>query len=59
MWHEWETGEVCTGLWWGDPRERDHLEDLGIDGSINIKMDLQKVGWRGMDWIVLAQDRDR
>ena len=25
----------------------------------NIKMDLQKVGWRGMDWIVVAQDRDR
>ena len=25
----------------------------------NIKMDLQKVGCRGMDWIDLAQDRDR
>jgi hypothetical protein len=25
----------------------------------NIKMDLQDVGWRGMDWIELAQDRDR
>jgi hypothetical protein len=24
----------------------------------NIKMDLQEVGW-GMDWIELAQDRDR
>ena len=23
----------------------------------NIKMDLQEVGWRGMDWIDLAQDR--
>jgi hypothetical protein len=22
-------------------------------------MDLQKVGWGGMDWIDLAQDRDR
>jgi len=22
-------------------------------------MDLQKVGWGGMDWIYLAQDRDR
>jgi hypothetical protein len=22
-------------------------------------MDLQEVGWRGMDWIKLAQDRDR
>ena len=26
----------------------------------NIKMDLRKVGWgRGIDWIDLAQDRDR
>jgi hypothetical protein len=33
----------------GRPRRR--CED-------NIKMDLQEVGW-GMDWINLAQDRDR
>ena len=25
----------------------------------NIKMDLQEVGWRGKDWIDLAQDRNR
>ena len=25
----------------------------------NIKMDLQKVGFEDMDWIELAQDRDR
>jgi hypothetical protein len=39
IWHVWKTGEVCTGLWWGDPRERDrdHLEDLGIDKSIILK----------------------
>jgi hypothetical protein len=25
----------------------------------NIKMDLREMGWVGMDWIVLAQDRDQ
>jgi hypothetical protein len=25
----------------------------------NIKMDLQEVGWVGMDWIDMAQVRDR
>jgi hypothetical protein len=25
----------------------------------NIEMDLREIGWDGMDWIDLAQDRDR
>jgi hypothetical protein len=25
----------------------------------NIKMDLRVIGWAGMDWIELAQDRDQ
>ena len=34
---------MCTGFWWGNLRERDHLEDPGGGGRINIKMDLQEV----------------
>jgi hypothetical protein len=35
---------------------RDQLEDQGIDG---IRMDLRETGWGSVDWIQLAQDRDR
>jgi len=30
----WERGEAYAGFWWGNPRERDLLEDPGIDGTI-------------------------
>ena len=49
----------CVGSWWGNRRERDHWGDLGVDGWDNIRMDLQEVGCGYMDWIGLAQDRDR
>jgi hypothetical protein len=26
--------------------------------EVNIKMGLREIGWGGMDWIDLAQDRD-
>jgi hypothetical protein len=25
----------------------------------NIRMDLREIGWEGVDWMHLAQDRDR
>jgi hypothetical protein len=35
--HVWDTGDVHTGFWWGDLRERDHLDDLDLDGRIILK----------------------
>jgi hypothetical protein len=49
---------VHTGFLWGDLREGDHLSDPGIDGRIILKW-IFKQGDGGMDWIELAQDRDR
>jgi hypothetical protein len=34
MLHVWETDEVCTEFWWGDLRERERFEDLGVGGKI-------------------------
>jgi hypothetical protein len=50
--------EVHTGFLWGGLRESDHLVDPGVDGRIILKRIFKKWGG-GMDWIELAQDRDR
>jgi hypothetical protein len=42
----------------GNARKTDHLDVLSIDGRITLKRIFKK--WDGgMDWIDLAQDRDR
>jgi len=49
---------MYTGFWWGKLRERDHVEDPGLDERIILRWSFRK--WDGaMDWIDLAQDRDR
>jgi len=47
-----------TRLWWENLTERNHLEDLGLDGMVILKW-IFKNGNGSMDWIDLAQDRDR
>jgi hypothetical protein len=43
----------------GQPHGRRPLGRPRCRWEDNIKMNLQEVGWGGMDWINLAQDRDR
>jgi len=43
----------------GKPEGKRLLARPGRRWEDNIKMDLLKVGCGGMDWIDLAQDRDR
>ena len=35
------------------------MEDPGVDGRDNIKMDLREMGDMCVNWIDLAQDRDK
>jgi hypothetical protein len=63
MWHAWERGERCTGFWWESPKEKDLLEDQGVDGRTGSKWTLGRLagggggGW--VEWIHLAEDGKR
>jgi len=46
LWHVW-VEEMCTGFWWGNLKERGHLEDLDTGNSITLKQILNT--WDGSD----------
>jgi hypothetical protein len=39
----------------GKPEGKKPLERPSVDGS---KMNLREIGWEGLEWILLAEDRD-
>jgi len=52
-------GEVYTGFWWGDLREKDHLRDPGIDGRVILKWISGKWDvrvWNGSSWLRISTD---
>jgi hypothetical protein len=50
--------QVHTGIWWGNLREGDHLEDRDIDRKIILKWILETKNGGGKKLIYLTQDRD-
>jgi hypothetical protein len=59
MWHAWERGETCTGFWWEKPEGKRPLERPRRRWQDGLKIDLGEIGWGGVEWIHLAQDRER
>jgi len=54
----WGRGVAYSGFWWGNLRERDCLGEPGVDWRTILRWIYRK--WDvGLDWIELAQDRDR
>jgi len=51
-----ERGELHTGFWWRDLREREHLEDPGIDERIMLKWIFKKWDgvWTGFIWLKIG-----
>jgi hypothetical protein len=46
-----------TGYWWERKKETTRkTKNRMLD---NIKMDLREIGWGGMGWTDVAQDRDQ
>jgi hypothetical protein len=43
-------GKLCSGSCWGNPRERDQLEYLGIDGRIPSRRCLHFEVVGGLEW---------
>jgi len=50
---------LIQGFGGGNLRERDHLGDPVVDGMIILRWFFRKWDVWGMDWIELAQDRNR
>ena len=44
--------EVRAGSWWGNFRDRDHLQEHGIVGKIMLKWFLKKSGGRAWNGLI-------
>jgi hypothetical protein len=56
---QWEKQDMHMGFWWKNLKERDHLEDLGVDGRKIFLFDFLELRHECMELICLAQDADQ
>jgi hypothetical protein len=47
---------VHAGFWWGILRDRDHLEDVGVDGKVILERIFKKWdgAWTGLIWLQIG-----
>jgi hypothetical protein len=50
--------ENCARSWWESPKERDHSEDQGVGGKMELEWILRRLAGTSVDWIRPDQDRD-
>jgi len=44
-------------FWWGNPRDRDHLEDLRVDGRIILKLSSRnEMARTALIWLRIRRD---
>jgi hypothetical protein len=66
---KYEMGSACgtyrrlkrclQGFGWGDLREGDHFGRSRCSWKVDLKMGIQETRWGRVDWIDVAQDRDK
>jgi hypothetical protein len=59
MWHEWGEKRNAYRILVGNPEGKSPLERARRRWVDNIKMDLREIGWDGVGWIDLPQDREQ
>jgi len=58
-WHVWEKKRNTYKYLVGNLKERNHLEDLGVDGRTTLKKDFKQARCKGVGQFYLAQERDK
>jgi len=56
--HVWGAGEVHTGFWWRNPREKDIFEEVGVNGRVILKRVFKngiEMAWNMFFWLSIVK----